>query len=99
MQVRIYKPAKNAMQSGRRQSLRWVMEFEPQAPKLIDPLMGWVGGTDTSSQVRLFFDSKEKAMAYAGRHGHHGAVEETHERLVRPKSYADNFGVHRLTRS
>ena len=97
MQARIYKPAKNAMQSGHGRSLRWVMEFEPQTPKRIDPLMGWVGGTDISSQVRLFFDSKEKAMAYAGRHGHHVTVEDAHERLVRPKSYADNFSFQRLT--
>ena len=72
------------------------MEFEPQAPKRTDPLMGWVGGSDTSYQVRLSFDSKEEAIVYARRHGYVFVVEEPHERLVRPKSYADNFRTDRL---
>jgi hypothetical protein len=89
--VRIYRPAKTAMQSGRGNTRRWVLEFEPAAPKAHDPLMGWVSSGDTSSQVRLRFASKEDALAYAAKHGLNAEVVEPRERRIRPKSYADNF--------
>ena len=54
MQVRIYKPAKTAMQSGQRNTKEWVLETEP-APKEIDPLMGWTSSRDTMQQVKLQF--------------------------------------------
>ena len=52
MQVRIYKPAKTAMQSGQRNTQDWLLESEP-APKEIDPLMGWTSSRDTMQQVRV----------------------------------------------
>ena len=89
--VRIYRPAKTAMQSGRANTKRWVLEFEPAAPKAHDPLMGWVSSGDTRAQVRLRFSTKEDALAYAQKRSFTATVEEPHERRIRPKSYADNF--------
>ena len=91
MVARIYRPARTATQSGRAKTLRWVLEMEPRSPKEADPLCGWIGSDDTEQQVQLRFPSKEAALAYARRQGIEFRVHEPHERVVRPKSYADNF--------
>lgn len=96
MDVRIYQPAKTAMQSGRANTRRWILEFEPDSPKLIDPLMGWIGSRDTRGQVRIKFESKEEAIAFANKHGLSYRVSEPARRMVRPKSYADNFRYDRV---
>ncbi len=98
MQVRIYSPAKNTMQSGRAKSGQWVLEFEPQAARKVEPLMGWVSSSDTLSQTRLQFDSKEAAIAYAQSKGYIYSLEERKERKIEPKAYADNFNNKRLLR-
>ncbi len=91
-QVRIYRPAKNAMQSGRANSRQWLVEFEPGDRKQPDPLMGWNGSRDTRSQLRLRFDSKDEAVAFAKREGYgYSVVEEKPAKTPKPKSYADNF--------
>ena len=91
MVARIYRPARTATQSGRAKTLRWVLEMEPRSRKEADPLCGWLGSDDTEQQVQLLFPSKEAAIAYARRQGIEFRVHEPHERVVRPKSYADNF--------
>ena len=97
MQVRIYRPAKSAMQSGRANSRRWLLEFEPQAPKEIDNLMGWIGSGDTLNQVRRRFATKEEAIAYAKREGlDYRVFEDCSNREIKPKSYADNFRFDRV---
>jgi hypothetical protein len=97
MQVRIFKPAKTAMQSGQGKTKEWVLETEP-APKIIDPLMGWTGSRDTMQQVRLHFETLEEAKAYAEKSGWRYVVELPHARHVRPKAYADNFAYNRIGR-
>ena len=91
MKARIYRPARTAMQQGRARTAMWQLEFEPQAAKRHDPLMGWVGSGDTIQQVRLRFDSEEAAIAYCEKNGLDYVLLEPHERKFRPKSYADNF--------
>lgn len=91
MRVRIYRPAKNAMQSGQANTRGWVLESAPEAGKIRDPLMGWTGSVDTDCQWRLAFDTKEAAIAYAERRGLNYHVEEPHKRRMKIKSYADNF--------
>jgi hypothetical protein len=98
MKVRIYRPAKTAMQSGQAGTLKWVMEFPPDAPRVADPLMGWTGSTDTQAQVQLTFDTREEALAFAEKHGFAYVVEEPQELKFRPKSYADNFRYDRVGR-
>ena len=97
MKVRIYKPAKTAMQSGVGKIKEWVLESEPM-PKILDPLMGWTGSRDTMQQVRLQFATVEEAKAYAEKKGWHYTVEMPRPRHVRPKAYADNFAYNRIGR-
>ena len=89
--ARIYRPTKNAMQSGRGNVKKWVLEFEPKSAKIIDPLMGWTGSTDTDGQVRLKFDDKDAAVRYAEKYGLAFQLIEPKERTPKRKSYADNF--------
>ena len=94
--VRIYKPARNAMQSGRANTKEWVLEFERQTPRTRDPLMGWTSSTDTRRQLKLEFDTLDDAVAYAQRAGLAYQVEQPAPSLLKPKSYADNFRYDRL---
>lgn len=96
MTARIYQPAKTAMQSGKGRTKGWVLEHEPAAAREIDPLMGWTSSSDMRQQIKLRFDSKEDAVAYAERNGLPYVVEEPKKRLVIKKSYADNFKYGRI---
>ncbi len=98
MQVRIFQPAKTAMQSGRANTRRWVVEFEPNAARQVEPLMGWTSSKDTRGQLSLWFDSREEAVAYAEKHGLMFTLEEARPHRVRPKIYADNFRYDRKGR-
>lgn len=97
MQVRIYKPAKTAMQSGTGNTREWVIEAEPSR-KEIDPLMGWTSSRDTMSQVVLRFETREEAIAYAEKQGWMYTLSEPKVRTVRPRTYADNFAYTRVGR-
>jgi len=96
MRARIYQPPKTAMQSGRAATQQWVLEFEPSAPRLPDPLMGWIGGGDTQEQVRLHFETRDEAVAYAERNAIAYDLELPQPRRVKPKAYADNFRHGRI---
>jgi hypothetical protein len=76
MRARIYRPARSATQSGPALSRQWVLEFTPEAPREVDPLMGWTSSGDMRSQIRLRFDSREAAEAYAREHGLEAVVIE-----------------------
>lgn len=97
MQVRIYKPAKTAMQSGVGNTREWVLESEPQR-KEIDPLMGWTSSGDTMGQVKLTFESKEEAIALAEKRGWLYVVDEPKPRSLKVRAYADNFAFDRIGR-
>lgn len=91
-QVRIFRPAKNAMQSGPAGNAKsWVLEYEPREAKHADALMGWLGSGDMDSQVRVKFDTVDEAVAYAKKHGLDYVVEAEPKRVQKPKNYADNF--------
>ena len=95
MRARIYKPTRNAMQSGKARTRQWVLEYEPESPRGIDPLMGWTSSSDMRQQLCLEFDSAEEAVAYATRHAIPYQVFEPHLPSQKPKSYADNFRFDR----
>ena len=100
MEARIYRPSKTAMQSGRAQTRRWLLEFEPEHAGAVDRLMGWTGSADMlADQVRLDFATREEAVAYAERNGIRCRVEADRARRVTPKSYADNFPWQRPDRA
>src|SRR5687767_2778069 len=91
MAARIYRPAKTAMSSGQGQAQQWRMEFEPERAKTIESPTGYTSSDDMQSQIRLDFDSKEAAIAYAERNGIAYQLFEPKE-AVRPAiSYSDNF--------
>lgn len=89
--ARIYQRPKNAMQSGKYRTDRWVLEFEPAEAKKPDPLTGWAGSGDTRDQVRLGFPTREAAIAYAEREGLPFTVIPAPERKLKLQAYADNF--------
>jgi hypothetical protein len=95
MLARIFRPARNAMQSGKANTKEWVLEFEPASARVSDPLMGWTVSTDMNGQVRILFDTRDEAVAYAQRHGiaFELIAAKEHRRIV--KAYADNFAYTR----
>ena len=95
MRARIYRPAKNAMQSGKARTKSWLLEYEPESARAIDPLMGWTSSDDMRQQVVLEFETSEEAVAYAQAHGIAYQLFEPHATKPRPKSYADNFRFDR----
>ncbi|HWK64987.1 MAG TPA: ETC complex I subunit [Rhizobiaceae bacterium] len=97
MSARIFSPAKTAMQSGKGKTGYWVLEFDPETPRKIDPLMGYTSSSDMKSQIRLTFNSREEAVAYAEKHGIAYRVEMPKEVKRRQISYAENFRYDRRT--
>ena len=89
--ARIYQRPKNAMQSGRARTDRWVLEFEPSRPQQADPLTGWAGGANTDTQMRINFPTLEAAREYAEREGIAYHVVAAPERKLKLQAYADNF--------
>ena len=88
--AKIYKPSKTAMQSGLAKSDKWVVEFLTKEPS-INPLMGWESSTDTLSELKLEFSSKDLAVSYAKKNKIVYELIESKERKIVKKSYADNF--------
>ena len=94
--VHIFKPTKTAMQSGRRNTRQWVLEYEQASRRDPDPLMGWSSARDTLNEVRLRFDSEAEAVAFAKREGLAYTLIEPQARTAKIKSYADNFRNDRM---
>ena len=88
--AKIYKPSKTAMQSGIKKFDKWVIEFISEKPG-INPLMGWESSTDTSSELKLEFSSKDLAIEYAKKNKISYELIEPKKRKIIKKSYADNF--------
>lgn len=97
MRARIYQPAKTAMQSGTAKTTDWVLDFAPETAREVDPLMGWTSSDDTQAQVRLRFDSRDAAEAYARAHGIDYDLTEKSPRkpVIRLRGYGENFATDR----
>ena len=97
MRARIYRPARTATQSGTARTRAWVLEFSPEAPRQVDPLMGWTSSGDMNSQVRLRFDSREAAETYAREQGIDYVVLDPKPRKpnIRARGYGENFATDR----
>ena len=91
MTARIYCPTKNAMQSGMKNTRKWVLEYIAKKGKNLDPLMGWTSSSDMDGQISLKFASQDDAVSYAKRNGISYEVTEPKARKVRIKAYADVF--------
>jgi len=94
--ARIYKPAKTAMQSGLAKTERWRLDYEPEVARTVEPLMGYTSSTDMRQQVRLEFDTRDEAIAYAERNGIAYQVSEAEEPKRRMAAYSDNFKFNRV---
>ena len=88
--AKIYKPSKTAMQSGIKKFDKWIIEFITEKPG-INPLMGWESSTDTNSELKLEFSSKELEIEYAKKNKINFGLIEPKMRKIVKKSYADNF--------
>ena len=95
MLAKIYRPARNAMQSGTAKTHDWVLEFDSDAARTVDPLMGWIGNADTNTQVKMKFETREEAIAFAQRNGIPFQVTEPREAKRVIKAYADNIAAVR----
>lgn len=91
MKVRIYRPSKSTMQSGRGKVAKWVLEYETNSARKPEALMGWTSSEDTLNQVQLKFETQEEAIAFAQEKGWAFTLSNAHERIVTPRNYSDNF--------
>ena len=89
--ARISELDRRTTQSGKANTGRWLLEFERDDPLRADPLTGWSGSRDTKPQVRLNFDSKVAAIAYAKRQGFDYHVVPAGPVKLKIQAYADNF--------
>jgi len=89
--VKIYKPAKTAMQSGKAKTRLWHLQVMDDSNQSQDPLIGHHGGSSTKNQVKLQFDTQEDAINFAKSKNYDYEVIEASARKVIKKSYADNF--------
>ena len=78
------------MQSGTGKTDKWILEYETTDPSN-NPLMGWESSTDTYTELKLEFSSKELAINYAKKKKIDFEIIEPRKRKVVKKSYADNF--------
>jgi hypothetical protein len=92
MKVKIFKPAKSAMQSGKKNSKKWLMlPFEEINTRSISKLTGWTSSNDTSTQLKFEFSSKEDAINFAKDRNFTYEIEEPKIATLKKKSYAENF--------
>ncbi len=78
------------MQSGLGKTDKWILEFEIDNPTK-NPLMGWESSSDTYSELKLEFSTKELAIDYAKKKKIIFEIIEPKKRKIVKKSYADNF--------
>ena len=95
MTIKIYKPAKTAMQAGRGKTKKWLAEYMSNSDNVKDSLMGWNSSLDTQSQIKIFFDTKEQAILWAKKNNYQFFVEEPKIKKIKPKSYVSNFAIDR----
>ena len=88
--AKIYIPNKSPMQSGLGKTYKWILIYETKDPSN-NPLMGWESSSDTYSEIRLEFSSKELAINYAKKKKIDFEIIEPKKRKTVKKSYSDNF--------
>lgn len=94
IKAKIFQPSKTAMQSGRGKAKAWVLEYEASSARSPESLMGWTKSGDTLNQVKMSFETKDDAIAFAEKNGFAITVLEARTRKVKPRNYGDNFKYH-----
>ena len=95
MTIKIYKPSKSSMQSGQRNTKKWLAEYISDYEQVKDTLMGWNSSLDTKSQIKVFFETKEQAIEWAKKNNYQYFIEDPKKRKIKPKNYASNFDINR----
>ena len=95
MSARIYQPAKTAMQSGQAKTHGWVLDYSPEIPGSVEPLMGYTASADMNRQIRLNFASAEEAISYCQRNGIAYELAAPHRKKPKTIAYSDNFRAGR----
>ena len=88
--AKIYKPSQTVMQSGKRNTKKWILEFDTLNTG-VNPLMGWESSKDTMSEVKLEFSTKEEAINYVKKNNIDYYIVEPQKEKIIKKSYTDNF--------
>ena len=89
--ARIIEQQRGTTQSGKAKAGRSTLEIERTEALRPDPLTGWAGSGDTETQLRLSFDSKDEALAYARSKGLEVHVVPAAPVGLKIQAYADNF--------
>lgn len=89
--ARIIEVQRKTTQSGKAKAGRWTLEIERKEALRPDPLTGWAGSGDTETQLRLSFDSKDEALAYAKTKGYDVHLVPAAPVVLKLQAYADNF--------
>lgn len=95
MTIKIYKPTKTSMQSGLGNTKKWLAEYISDSDNIKDNLMGWTSSVDTKSQIKIFFDTRDKAIEWAKHNNYQYFVEEPMIRKLKIKSYSSNFDMNK----
>ena len=90
MKAKIYKPSKTVMQSGKRNTKKWILEFDTLNTG-VNPLMGWESSNDTMSEVKLEFSTRDEAVNYVKKNNIDYYIVEPQKQRIIKKSYTDNF--------
>ena len=88
--AKIYKPSQTVMQSGKRNTKKWILEFDTLNTG-VNPLMGWESSKDTMSEIKLEFSTKEEAINYVKKNNIEYYIVEPQKQKIIKKSYTDNF--------
>ena len=89
--ARIIEQQRKTTQSGKAKAGRWTLEFEREEAQRPDPLTGWSGSGDTNTQIRLTFDTRDEAIAYATKKGFDIHLVPAAPVPLKLQAYADNF--------
>ena len=91
MMARIFQRPRSTMQSGRARTGQWVLVRPRGEAQRHDPLTGWPGSGDTSTQVELSFADEAAAVTYAEAQGFDYQIERLPPKTLKLQAYADNF--------
>ena len=80
---------------GKAKTKRWIAEYISEVNVSKDSSMGWNASNDTRSQIKIYFNTKEKAIEWALKNNYQFYVVEPHKRKIKPKAYAMNFDINR----
>jgi len=96
--VRIFKPAKNCMQSGTNATQKWRIEWDAWE-RWENRLMGWCSTGDPLSNTIVEFSDLEDAIAYCERNKWNFEVEQPQKLRRLKKNYGENYSWNKRTRT